>query len=131
MTEIYINGAIEGKVLKLDEPLSFWGGFDPVTGEIIDVNHPQRGQSIKGKVLALPYAKGSAGTPAAVCEAIRAGCGPIAILVREPDANLATGLRVAQQLYGIGIPARQIDEAAYNKLKSNQKISYPEQAYSG
>ncbi len=125
MAKVYIEGDIEGEVLKLDEPLSFWGGFDPVTGEIIDVNHPQRGHSIKAKVLALPYAKGSAGTPAAVCEAIRAGCGPLAILVREPDANLATGLRTAEKLYGISIPARQLTSSAYDNLNQGQHIKWP------
>jgi len=124
MAEVYVDGPIEGQILKLDEPLSFWGGFDPATGEIIDVNHPQCGQSIKGKVLALPYAKGSAGTPAAVCEAIRAGCGPVAILVREPDANLATGLRVAEQLYGISIPSQQIGAETFDQLTTNQSYSH-------
>ena len=28
--------------LRLDEPLSFWGGLDPATGRIIDRWHPQR-----------------------------------------------------------------------------------------
>ena len=30
----------EGPVLSLDEPLSFWGAFEPRTGVIIDVHHP-------------------------------------------------------------------------------------------
>lgn len=123
--EVYVEGAIEGEILKLDEPLSFWGGFDPRNGVIIDRTHPQCGQTIRGKVLALPYAKGSAGTPAAVCEAIRAGCGPKAILVREPDANLATGLRVAAHLYGIRVPSGQVGESAYATLTTGQTFPQP------
>ena len=30
------GGEAAGELLVLDEPLSFWGGFDPQTGEIID-----------------------------------------------------------------------------------------------
>ena len=35
-----VNGKANGEVLKLDEPLSFWGGVDPQTGEITDLRHP-------------------------------------------------------------------------------------------
>lgn len=123
MLKVYIEGQVAGPVLKLEEPLSFWGGFDPGTGLIIDKSHPQCGLSIAGKVLVLPYAKGSAGTPAAVCEAVRAGMGPKAILVRDPDANLATGLRVAQHIYGLSVPSGQLSNKAYCKLKTGQQIS--------
>ena len=120
--ETYVEGTVEGEVLKLDEPLSFWGGFDPSDGVIIDSAHPQRGQSIAGKVLVLPYARGSAGTPAGVCEAIRAGCGPCAVLVREPDANLATGLKVAAHLYGLRVTSGQVPYEIYESLVTEQKL---------
>ena len=38
-----VAGEARGEVLKLDEPLSFWGGVDPETGEITDLRHPQSG----------------------------------------------------------------------------------------
>ena len=44
--------------LRLTEPLSFWGGIDPLTGRIIDASHPQVGESIAGKVLRMPYSRG-------------------------------------------------------------------------
>ena len=40
-----VNGKANGEVLKLDDPLSFWGGVDPQTGEITDLRHPQGGMS--------------------------------------------------------------------------------------
>ncbi len=119
---VYVMGPIEGQVLKLEAPLSFWGGFDPQTGKIIDQSHPQRGLGIKGRVLALPYAKGSAGTPAAIAEAVRCGHGPRAVLVRDPDANLAAGLRVAEFLYGIRVPGGQVTRAAYDGLATGQRL---------
>ena len=36
---------------ELDEPLSFWGGFESETGTIIDQAHPQVGQSLVGKIV--------------------------------------------------------------------------------
>ena len=121
--DCYVDGPITGEILKLDAPLSFWGGFDPVTGTIIDINHPQCGQSLKGKVLALPYAKGSAGTPGAIAEAIRSGVGPAAILVRDPDANLATGLTTAAFLYGTQVPGGQINLEVYEKLRTGDRLT--------
>ena len=41
-----VAGTAEGPALVLDEPLSLWGGLDPVTGEIVDVRHPQRGANV-------------------------------------------------------------------------------------
>jgi predicted aconitase with swiveling domain len=39
--------------------LSFWGGYDFHTGEIIDRHHPLAGVRAAGRVLAVPCGKGS------------------------------------------------------------------------
>ena len=93
-------GSAEGTVLLLDEPLSFWGGFDPRTGMIIDVHHPQRGQSLKDKILMMVESRGSGSAPGNLAEAIRLGTAPAAIILVQSDINLAIGARVAQTLYG-------------------------------
>ena len=36
-----VEGVIDGEIIRLDEPLSFWGGFDAKTGRVIDRSHPQ------------------------------------------------------------------------------------------
>ena len=64
-------GTAEGPLLVLSEALSFWGGFDPASGRIVDRHHPQAGAVLAGQVLALPESRGSAGTPAGLAEAIR------------------------------------------------------------
>ena len=49
ITGRWLHGeSISGQILRLDEPLSFWGGLDPSTGEIIDQAHPQAGASMAG-----------------------------------------------------------------------------------
>ena len=72
---VLYDGTAAGRVLWLDEPLSFWGGFDPATGVIIDANHPQNGECLKDRILVLPATRGSGGTPGGVAEAIRLGTG--------------------------------------------------------
>ena len=42
---IIIPGTAQGDVLASIEPLSFWGGYDQHTGEIIDRRHPLSGEN--------------------------------------------------------------------------------------
>lgn len=90
--------------LRLDEPLSFWGGLDPATGLIVDVHHPQCGQSIAGKVLLLERTSGSTSSPGALLEAIRQGNGPAAIVLDAPDMSVTSAVVLADELYGIVVP---------------------------
>jgi hypothetical protein len=93
-------GAACGAPLRLDEPLSFWGGLDPATGRIIDRWHPQRGANVAGRVLMMPAGRGSTSGSAALAEAIRAGVGPAAILLLQRDPIVVVGALVAAELYG-------------------------------
>ena len=96
-----LNGAAaEGPVVVLDEPLSFWGAFDPKTGIILDVHHPQRGACLTGAVLLMQETRGSGSAPGAIAEAIRLGTAPAAIILGLADINLAIGADVALTLYG-------------------------------
>lgn len=90
--------------LILDEPLSFWGGLDPATGVIVDVHHPQCGESIAGKRLILERTAGSTSSPGTLLEAIRCGNGPAAISVDAPDMTITSAVFMASALYGIDIP---------------------------
>lgn len=94
------SGAAEGPVLSLDEPLSFWGAFEPRTGVILDVHHPQRGACVKDTVLVMTETRGSGSAPGAIAESIRLGTAPAAIVLAEADINLAVGAEVAATLYG-------------------------------
>ncbi len=102
--QVLLPGSAKGRLLVLEEALSFWGGFDPATGDILDVHHPQAGQNVKETVLALPETRGSGGTPASIAEAIRIGTAPVAFITAKPDINLVTGCRTAFALYGRTCP---------------------------
>ena len=98
--KVLTPGEAAAPVLVLDEPLSFWGAFDPRTGIILDVHHPQRGACVTGRILLMRESKGSGSAPGAIAEAIRLGTAPAAIILAVPDINLAVGAEVAAILYG-------------------------------
>src|SRR5262245_59552014 len=99
-----VAGSAEGEVLVLDEPLSFWGGVDPATGEVIDVRHPQRGANVAGRILLMPSGRGSSSSSSVLAECVRAGTAPAAIVLAEPDPIIALGAIVARELYGRTLP---------------------------
>jgi predicted aconitase with swiveling domain len=99
-----VPGVASGPILRLDAPLSFWGGLDSATGTIIDRLHPQWGASVAGRVLMMPGGRGSSSGSATLAEALRLGAGPAAILMLERDAIIVVGAMVAVELYGLACP---------------------------
>lgn len=115
-------GSAKGSVLRLTEPLSFWGGFDPAEGRIVDRHHPQTGEIVTGKVLVMARSRGSAGTPAGVAESIRRELGPAAFLLTEADANLAVGAMVADRLYETATPVFLVAAGDAARLHSGDDV---------
>lgn len=93
------KGSASGELLKTDTPISFLGGVDPRTGNIIDANHPLAGQNITGKVLAFPYGKGSTVGSYVLYALSRNGTAPAAVINTECETIIAIGTIIA------GIPA--------------------------
>lgn len=109
---------VTAELLVSDQPLSFWGGYDFESGEIIDRRHPLSGQTAAGKVLAIPFTIGSSTTAQVLLEAIRAGTAPAAILTQRLDTYLVLAALVAQEMYGRSIPVVTISEAEFAELRS-------------
>jgi uncharacterized protein len=116
-------GEAEGPTLVLTEPLSFWGGFDPRTGFIVDASHPQRGVKLGGHILLMPETRGSGTAPGAIAEAIRLGTAPLGIIMMRPDINLAIGASVAQTLYGKACPVIAVTRMDYEMLADCQTLT--------
>jgi predicted aconitase with swiveling domain len=95
---VLVDGFGEGPLLRLSEPLSFWGGVDPASGKIIDVRHPQHGTSIAGTVLALRAPRGSSSSSSVLLELVAQQKAPAAILLAEADAILALGAVIAREM---------------------------------
>jgi predicted aconitase with swiveling domain len=119
---LLVAGQARGEVIVLDEPLSFWGGFDSATGRITDRHHPQVGVSLAGRVLAMPSGRGSSSSSSVLAEAIRAGTAPVAIILREADLIVALGALVAAELYARRVPVVVIAPGDYGALQTGQTI---------
>jgi hypothetical protein len=121
-----VAGEASGEVLVSDEPLSFWGGYDYRTGEIIDRRHPLSGQIAAGRVLAIPFTRGSSSTTAVLLEAVRAGTAPAAILTTDVDTFFVLASIVADEMYRKPIPIVALVPSDFALLQSGQQVSVQE-----
>ena len=95
--------------IELTAPLSFWGGYDPRSGRIIDPFHPQYGDCVTGKVLRMQRSRGSTSSPGALLESLRLGTGPSAFILGSPDVVVLTAAHLARVLYGIDVRVQVIN----------------------
>lgn len=116
-----VAGEASGAVLASGEPLSFWGGYDAHSGEIIDRRHPLSGQLAAGRVLAVPFTRGSSTTAQVLLEAVRTGQAPAAIVTAQVDAFVSLASIVADELYHTPIPIVVLDRADFDRLRSGQR----------
>ena len=113
-----VAGDAEGEALVTHDALSFWGGYDFHTGEIIDKRHPLVGVRAGGRILAVPFSKGSSTTTAVLLEAVRAGTAPAAILTTGVDSFFALASIVADVMYGKSFPVVALEPADFASLES-------------
>jgi predicted aconitase with swiveling domain len=121
-----VPGKASGVALKSSEPLSFWGGYDARSGEILDRRHALSGQSAAGRVLVIPFTKGSSTTTQVLLEAIRGGHAPAAIVSRGEDAFLALASIVADEMYGKPIPILAVSASDFERLRTGQRVEIEE-----
>ncbi|MDV3220616.1 aconitase X swivel domain-containing protein [Intrasporangium sp.] len=114
-------GSASGRLLVLDEPLSFWGGSD-LGGTIVDRHHPQRGRSFAGRVLAMRTGRGSSSSSYVLAEQLRRGTGPVAIVLIEPDPIIVLGALVADELYGFSMPVVVLPEDELARLRTGDLV---------
>jgi predicted aconitase with swiveling domain len=119
---VLVEGSATGPALVLDEPLSFWGGLDPSTGEIVEAGHPQRGEVVTGRILVMPSGRGSSSSATVLAEAIRAGTAPAGIVLGEPDDIIATGALVAAELYGAPFPVLLVTPDVFSAIRNGEEI---------
>jgi len=108
------KGRVVGEALVTEEDISFYGGCDPETGEIVEKGHNLEGKSIAGKVLVFPSGKGSTVGSYVLYALKKAEKAPLAIVNRTMDPIVAVGCIISE------IPA--VDEIEIEKIKTGQKI---------
>jgi len=120
--KVIIPGEARGRALVGNEPLSFWGGYDWKTGEIIDRRHMLSGAVARDKILAIPCTRGSSTTTAVLLEAIRAKTAPAAIITTETDFFFALASVVADELYTSPLPLVSLSEEDFSRLETNDIV---------
>jgi predicted aconitase with swiveling domain len=105
-----VEGPAQGEVLRLDRPLSFWGGVDARTGRVVDVHHPQHGAVVTDRVLVMPHGSGSSSSSSVLLECVRLGTAPAALVMSAVDPILPVGAAVAHELYGRGPAVVRLDD---------------------
>ena len=89
-------GRCEGEALVSPEPLSFFGGVDAVTGVVVEPGHSLQGQSVAGRVLVFPTAKGSTVGSYILYRLKKAGLAPAGIVNAESEPIVAVGAIIAE-----------------------------------
>ena len=117
-----VTGSAEGTALVSSEPLSFWGGVCPRTGEIIDRRHELSGASVTGKVFVLPTGRGSSTSSATLMQSIKAGVAPAAIINLSIDPILALGSIVSDELYGRTVPIVILGQEDFLSIEQDDYI---------
>ena len=112
-----VDGAAVGPLLYADVGLSFWGGVDPFSGEVIDRHHPLSGECLAGRVLAIPSGRGSCTGSSVLMELISNGHAPAALVLAEADEILTLGVLVAQTLFERSLPVLCIGSEAFAGLQ--------------
>ncbi len=87
--------------LRLTHPISWLDGIDLRTGKIIQPDHPQRGESIAGKILYIPHSIGSTVGAYVFFSLKKYGTAPRKIILEEPDS-----ITISAELAGIPVELR-------------------------
>lgn len=83
------HGRLKAEVVRVDRPISLLGDLDPRTGRIGDLE-------ASGRILAIPYVRGSTVGPYVLWAAARHGVAPLAIVARKIDLMLVTACALSE-----------------------------------
>lgn len=107
-------GKARGEAIVSRGPIGFYGGIDPETGVVIEKGHELEGQCVKDKVLVFPQGKGSTVGSYVIYGLKKNGVSPAAIVNKETETIVATGVILA------GIPC--VDGIDIDKIKTGDKL---------
>ncbi|MCW4031586.1 MAG: DUF126 domain-containing protein [Candidatus Bathyarchaeota archaeon] len=93
---IISRGKTEEIALATSQPISFYGGVDPNTGEIIEKGHELQGKSVKGKILVFPTGKGSTVGSYTLYRLKKNGVAPAGIINSECETVVAVGAIISE-----------------------------------
>ena len=111
---IISKGIAEGEALTTTQPISFYGGVDPETSEILEKGHELQGKRIKGKILVFPTGKGSTVGSYTLYRLKKGGIAPAGIINRECETVVAVGVIISE------IPC--VDEVDISQIETGDTV---------
>ena len=117
---IIYSGNAEGKALKSEEPISFFGAIDAKTGIVKDAAHPLFGQSIAGTILIFPTAKGSTVGSYILYSLKKLNAAPAAMILSECETIVAVGAIISEIPTIDSIPIHKIKTGDYIKINGDE-----------
>lgn len=111
---IIMKGKAENLALVTSQPISFYGGVDPLSGQIIEKDHELKGKSVKDKILVFPTGKGSTVGSYTLYRMKKNGTSPAGIINKECETVIAVGAIISD------IPC--VDFIDISKIKSGDKV---------
>jgi len=110
-----VEGRCEAEALVSTKPLSFLGGVDPSSGEVIEKEHDLHGKCVKDKILCFPHGHGSTVGSYVLYSLSKKGIGPKAIVNQVADPVVVVGAIIA------GIP--MVDLIDIKLIKSGDTVA--------
>ena len=93
---VIFEGRAEGEALVSSSPMSFYGGVDPDSGEVVERGHELQGKSVKGKVLVFPGGKGSTVGSYVLYRLAKNGSAPLAMVNSKCETIVAVGAIISE-----------------------------------
>jgi predicted aconitase with swiveling domain len=93
---IISKGTAEAEALTTIQPISFYGGVDPETSEILEKGHELQGKQIKDKILVFPTGKGSTVGSYTLYRLKKGGVAPAGIINIECETVVAVGAIISE-----------------------------------
>ncbi|WP_262273669.1 cis-3-hydroxy-L-proline dehydratase [Microvirga yunnanensis] len=112
----FVGGEALSEIISSDLELSFWGGVDPATSEVIDRHHPLSRQVLTDKVLVIPGGRGSCSGTGVILELLLTDKSPAAIVTEREDDILTLGVVIAEEVFGRSIPVIMLDPRDFRQV---------------
>ena len=108
------GGKTDGRALVSSSPMSFYGGVNPDTGEVVERGHELQGQSVKDRVLVFPHGKGSTVGSYVLYRLAKNGAAPRAMINSKCETIVAVGAIISE------IPC--VDMIDIGKIKTGARV---------
>ncbi len=93
---IISKGVAEGEAITTTQPISFYGGVDPNTSEIIEKGHELQGKKVKEKILVFPNGKGSTVGSYTLYRMKKNATAPAGIINKDCETVVAVGAIISE-----------------------------------